>query len=439
MTAIRAFVAAGVLAAACGSWALCHRCSRRTAAAAFWLTLAGSPLLFDAQLLIAHGPAAALGAALFVSLDRWRGPPVWIAVAFSVVVGSLLRSEFVLLGVAVAAIYGGRGILRKQFEDLVTGGVAGAAALSTYLLEPRWIEAVAGRSGGPQVVSSASRPQGFGEFVDSAERTLFDTMTMAYELPSTMILAITVCLGVVALLLVRFGGDPALAIVPAGFAVAGAVVLLAGPTVASGLVVGFPMVLFLVLRRSSGDTALPPWNGWVIVLFACAVLATQYSIVGGFEWGWRYFAIAVPGVTPYLAVRLANTWDRAKRPAQIALAGVVVAFVLVPIGGLREARRLASEMEHMQYQADELVARQDIDYFVSVSPVFGLFAYKLSLDGRLVLIDTSLADELLGEIRSTGAARLMLIWRSRREPDTRSRWLRAVGIRDRHCPRLPGA
>lgn len=416
ITAIRLFVTMSVLCAGAGSWALCHRHPRAVAATAFWITVLASPLLFDAQLLIAHGPAAGIAAWMLVALDRHVGTRLWAEVALAIGLGSLIRSEFVLLGLCVAVVMGVRGLLKRSL-DIVTGASAGIAAVGVYLLEPRWTRSLIGETVGLQVLSSASG-EGASAFLDTFRRTLAGTVSSVRGFPSTDVLLVAIALGVVALVLLRVGRDPGLAILPAVLAMASSVAFLVEPTMASGFLVGFPMFFLLLLPSGgpghrAGDLQ---WIPYVVSLFALAILATQYSDIGGFEWGWRYFAIALPAITPFLAVRIVATWKRVDQKGRLALSAVVIAFSLIPVAGLREASRLIDLTANFESAIEEELQPADVDLFITVSRPLGRFAYDLSLSGRLALVEEDSIDELVAVLADEGLRRVMVIWQYDNSP-----------------------
>jgi hypothetical protein len=74
-------------------------------------------------------------------------------------------------------------------------------------------------------------------------------------------------------------------------------------------------------------------------LIVGAVIATQYAIGGGVEWGGRYFAIVLPLVAPMIVVTL-RRFD--SRLLNGALAASMVALGVFGVGTLRHTRSATS-------------------------------------------------------------------------------------------------
>ena len=85
-----------------------------------------------------------------------------------------------------------------------------------------------------------------------------------------------------------------------------------------------------------------------------AILATQYSIGGGVEWGGRYFAVLVPVAVPVIVAGALPTL-RAARPDRrsavlLGTAAVVVTstVAMLALGALRESHQRAEQLaEHI--------------------------------------------------------------------------------------------
>jgi hypothetical protein len=66
----------------------------------------------------------------------------------------------------------------------------------------------------------------------------------------------------------------------------------------------------------------------VVVLFAVAVLVTQYSGGGGREWGWRYFSVALPVVIPLALLVIVEGGQRLVARDRVVLGRLLVAVCL---------------------------------------------------------------------------------------------------------------
>jgi hypothetical protein len=79
-----------------------------------------------------------------------------------------------------------------------------------------------------------------------------------------------------------------------------------------------------------------------VVLFAAAVLATQYAGAGGREWGWRYFSLALPVAVPIALIVIvdgaARISERDRRVAGQMLVGLCAAIGVLAFLSLRAVR-----------------------------------------------------------------------------------------------------
>lgn len=416
-TGVRLLSSLGVLVASASAWVLARRASVTAANVAFWVVLTASPLVFDAQLVVAHAIAAGVAGLVFVALDRAHGARRLVLLGLLLVVGSLLRSEFVLLGLSIGLVYGVRGLWRRHLGELGVAGMAGVAALGAHWLEPRIVRLVAGGSAETFTISGASQG-GLPDLVGASSQALFGSLTGTHgSISRTLLVSILVVgLGAVARARLR-PGDPGPTLALACIALVLAFVWILRPTIASGLLVAFPLLLVLAWprgTRTNGATVPRPLDSSVLLVvpavFAVAVLLLQYEQVGGLEWGWRYVALVLPPVCAWLGVTLQRAWRSGGGLQQKALALLVVAFWLVPLGGLREQHRF---LENTATFEDEvrLLQAEDADWIVSVDPSFGRFAYELSLEGRLVTVGAEEADDLLGRLFRRGAREVIVVWR----------------------------
>ncbi|MDH3707809.1 MAG: hypothetical protein OES57_17210, partial [Acidimicrobiia bacterium] len=124
--------------AALASGALAGHLDRRLAVPTLWAVGLASPLLFDGYLVIAHS-AGALGAALAALLlvGRWHRAHLALgAIACAGVV--LLRSEGLLLGLALSAALLATGARQRHRGRLLAGWTVGVATVGAYLFDGWW-------------------------------------------------------------------------------------------------------------------------------------------------------------------------------------------------------------------------------------------------------------------------------------------------------------
>lgn len=408
-------VLGAVGAAAAAGWLGATR-SRLHGAVSMWVAGLASPLVFDANLVVAHTVAAAFtGAALVVAFragSRSGSARTDVIVALGVgaliTAGGLLRSEVVLLGAAIGVVAGLRGFLGRSRRGVLVGSAAFSAAVGVYVLEPLWIDRLVGESPGQKVIAASSRG-GVSGAKEGALTVLFGRGEAGMAVVLAVLLA---CAAVVALRLRP--SDAGLAAVLAGGGVVAAATSLADPRVIPGIVLAFPLLTAGALAagtRQVWPTAIRR-SGEAAGLFALVVLATQYSVGGGAEWGWRYVAVALPAVCAGLSIPLVALARSPARPARIALAGVVLVGLLVPLGGVVAQRRTVERVAKLLDRTDAGFASTGADVIVAADSSFGRYVWPRSLDGDVVTVRTGVdeLDQLLGFLAVRGVDQFLLVW-----------------------------
>ncbi len=272
-----------------------------------WAVGLGSPLLFDAYLLIAHSVAAALvSVAVLVALlgTRRSGPAVPMVGAGALVAAAvLLRSEGLIFAVALGAGVVATGIARHRPAVAGWGLVIPAAALGAVVGE-RWLQQVLIGADG----ASVAAPAVAGSFVGARVEGFLNTwIRPSATVPGAGDLALLGAAFVVAAAVVvarRAGPTRLLGALSMSAVGLSTVAFLADPDrVVPGLAVAFPLavVAFGLVDRTYFEAGGRLLVSVTVALFVAGVLATQYREGGSAEWGGRYFALAVP-VLAVLAV-----------------------------------------------------------------------------------------------------------------------------------------
>ncbi len=167
----------GVTGAAVCSGLMAERLRRGTGPPTLWITGLLSPLVFDSQLMIAHGVAAGLvGAAALVASTSDRRTPLVSAGAMAVLVGgaALFRSEVVIFVAAGAVALTVAGLRAGRRSTVAAGvGTALGGAL-VFLVEPWWIGSLVDSSDISTKTIVASSRGGADGRVDAAFRVLVD-------------------------------------------------------------------------------------------------------------------------------------------------------------------------------------------------------------------------------------------------------------------------
>ncbi len=326
-----------------------------------WAVGMGSPLLFDAYLLIAHTVGAALVTAATLAVVRGshrQQPAAALAGAcLLVALAVLFRSEALLFGLALGAATVVTGLARHR-RALVTWGVAvGAAALVTAVVEKRVVTALVGGDAGAVAVPDAggsfleARLEGF---VNTWLRPSLETLTGADTL---LVAVVAMAAAAVPVLRGRLGRPHTLVLLSVAATGMCALALAANPgRVVPGLLVAYPLAVLgigLVDRTAfdaSGRLLLTVTSG----LFVAGVLATQYRVGGSAEWGGRYFALVVPALTVLAVDALA----RRARPLPVvvrvgALAGLVACSALMAVGAVTAMKTWHGHYEDLLAAIDD--------------------------------------------------------------------------------------
>jgi hypothetical protein len=407
---VRMLSVLGTVAAAATAALLCR--SRGQAQVAFWLTALLSPLVFYSQLVLAHTIGAAVAGLLALVTVARRASPGTAAAAFALAfVGSLLRNEFLLLGFSFALVLSAVA-MRRPFAlwRYVTALACAVGSLSAWLLEPRVVSWLVGTE-----AVAVRRPSGAGssllELGSGAVRSVFDPTLDSAGFLQPVTLVLSVVLGFLAVVVARHRPEEqALVTALAVGAVVSAALHLLEPHVIRGIVFAFPLVLLLlVLRRREALAGRLELLG-VSAVFALAVFATQYTLGGGPEWGWRYSIVAVPLVAPALGAMVISLWQRGDRSAKAAITGFVLATALIVFSGLVAQRQTMSATAAFLTRTQQVVAESGVQQVVYPDPFFGRYNHRLSTDGMVAKIDETNSANYLKALAGRSAEPVLLVW-----------------------------
>ncbi len=288
---------------------------------ALWIVGVGSPLFFDAFVVLGHSlaaagvAAAALAgmAALAVDASLRRRLLAVAAMALCLVAASMVRTEALFAGPAIAlgcAALALLGRLPVRRASLV--GAAGVAASAcAFLIDRVWSRAIIGRPF-PGVGNAA--PSSWLDGRWQALRTTWFEPSYLHGRTGDLALDLGAVFLVLAALLLHRRADRRLWVLTALLLACCCYVtrLAAGPAGAiPGLALAFPVGWFLLWAagRRIGDAVDAPLLAIAAGFTVVVVLLTEYAIGGGVEWGGRYFAIVIPVAVPallYAAVPVVN-------------------------------------------------------------------------------------------------------------------------------------
>ena len=345
---------AGTVVAAVTAGLIARRLSgeHQVAVAALWLTGIGTPLLFDAGLLLAHTLAAAAfgGAALMALHSVAAGPRrwTWLTGALVAALGvSLLRTEGLLAVLGLAA--GVALVTRTRWSIVVAAGLAFVAAGG--VLVDRWLQPLI--VGVPGVVPGNAVATGLQGRWDGFYVTWLSTSSGGRD-PAGTTLWVALAALAVAVVLRRTGRIGA-----AGFASIGALVGVAyvlqfvvqPDRLIPGLLVTVPVLWGMAWFVDASDATRDRWIAFVSVVGGAGmILATQYSIGGGVEWGGRYFAVLLPVLVAVVVSGSLGTLRRClpSGPTRMTVMGAAAVVTVVLAGtaltSTRDAHRLADEL-----------------------------------------------------------------------------------------------
>ncbi len=311
-TAILLAGLAGTVLAALLAAFLARRLDPRLDRLTLWLVGVGSPLFFDAYVVLAHTLAAAALAAgalaALTALAPGRTRPTRLLALAGLVVAfalaTMLRTESVFVGPALAAAVGlaALGHRLPWRRALAVGATAVGAVGLAWTADKVWAAQILG-----SVLPSAPSSVGSGGLVARWDALHVTLLQASYVGPvnGDLVLEMGALAVLVAGIALHWRGERRTWVVTALVA---AVVLYScrmfisptGPI--PGLILAFPAGWFLVwvAGRRSGRGAVAPVLLVTAGLYVLAVLATEYAIGGGVEWGGRYFSGVIPLAVPAL-------------------------------------------------------------------------------------------------------------------------------------------
>jgi len=408
----------GIVGAAIAAWLLAGELDPRLRRSAFWLA-AGSPVLVNGFAIWAHAPSAALAGLALVAAARIarRGITAGaVAGAASALVGGvLLRSEGLLfagaLAVALAVVLHHSVGWKPAIGAF--GLLAGPAGLAA-LLEKRWVEDIIGDIVGGATQTLAVRRTGSASYldgrIDGTWHVLFQGhfSDSAAGLPALAALLLVVIVGFLAL---RHWGTASRLLLAA--ASLGAIALLvlrssAHPHEAvTGLLPAWPLaVLGIVLVRWRGSLPLVRLLGSTTLVFAAAIVATQYAEGGGLEWGGRFLSPVLVPMAVLAASGLVRALDSVPRPERTAAVALVVAVgVASGVFGLATAGALRAREDAII----AALARHPAQVVVTTRPAYPRLAWRADEDLAWMLVDRSGLPALVGALRSRGVEEMVLV------------------------------
>ncbi|MCP3913170.1 MAG: hypothetical protein GY713_19745, partial [Actinomycetia bacterium] len=150
-------------------------------------------------------------------------------------------------------------------------------------------------------------------------------------------------------------------------------------------------------------------------LFAGAVLATQYPTGGTWEWGWRYFAIAVGLVVPVAISALDELVSVYPAPARRRLVLTGVAGMVGLVGLMLSALRITHVAHAMMVDdvVTQIAAVEPSDggtpVMVTTVTQIGRLAWQERPDDRWLLVDEDELFEAVDAVRASSVGRFAVL------------------------------
>jgi hypothetical protein len=411
----------GTVAAAGLAGALARRLDPALVRPTVWVVGLASPLLFDGYIVIAHTLGAALAAAAalvaVVAIER-KSWPIALAVVPCVVGAVLLRNEALFFAAALGLISAVVGFRRSRLTALVVSGGALFAGVAAFLTDRAWTRSIVG--GTVPSPSAGSIGSGGSGFIAGRVKGFLTTwLTPSYGGAKALTVALVVmvvALAVGALVVRRRPADRGPIVLSSALAglAAGAALVLEPTNLVPGLLIAFPLAIpgFVLLRRNSFGTSTARLLTGTFVLFAVAVIATQYSRGGTSEWGGRYFAIGVPLIVPVLLLALRDAGRRvdpvARRWALGSLVVCSVALASMGIGSVRHTHRFTGDLiASIERAGDGLETERPV--MVTTTALIPRLSWRTFDRQRWLVTPASELADLTEALTETGVDRFVLV------------------------------
>jgi hypothetical protein len=413
---------AGVGLAALFAGLIARELDSRAALPALWLTGIGTPLVFHGYVLQAHSLGAAVaGVAGWVVVRQVQRRPLvagHLLLALCLAVGILVRREVAFLAIAMAVALTAAWMSDREHQrgGLTAACLALVGCASGLLLASRLARWFGGLDRALASPVAGDEQGGLIDRVTTAAGTLLRTTYDTPNLGDAVWLAALTIMLVGTLLWLR-RSDRVLMLL--GLATIGGAVAIrvAVPTEIAGIVPGLLVACPILIcgTLAAGRNAITDPGPRVLLttagLFTAAVLATQYSNAGAWEWGARYLAASLPLITPVAALGLLRLLD--SRPASLrpwvvaAIALATVAPSALALGAQHDVRQRGAHV------VDTLVAVAGPDGTI-VTTAFALGRFDLhqpddEVDRRWGKILMGRLDEFADVAERAGVTRWVLV------------------------------
>lgn len=300
----------GTWVAACAAAGIASELNRRSTFLTMWLVGLGTPLVFDAFLIVGHTWCAAFAGICAFALTQAQRPRVsavmtitWNAVAASsAALCTLVRSEGVIavLALSTSAFLIGatwRSQARGRRIGLAVSAILVApAGVAAYIANDFWSKAITETVGTDASISDRM-PDFLGVMWSGLLQPWYPDNTAA-----NASMALVLLTSIAAPLIIRL--TPRIRLLGFGMLALAAAAsfhrAVSEPSLVSGFLATTPWMTIGVLSLRRRDLAKPlaPVLALACVIATLAILATSYGFGGGAEWGGRFFHVLIPWIAP---------------------------------------------------------------------------------------------------------------------------------------------
>ena len=406
---VAATVAAAVLAAL-----LARRFSRHLDIATLWIVGLASPLFFDGYMVAAHSIGAALAVLAVYSIVCWWNARSWSWLAGSAVGLSgavLFRSEGMLLGVALAATIGVIALLRRDRVAVLVGGVIGALTVATWWLDGVIHSHIVGGAQVAYVVDDNVTPWLEGR-ADGAYASLLRPQLAGVSTRGILLFGV-IAAAVLGAFYARHRPTERIIIRGAASAVVVGSLLIAlfQASPIPGLLIAFP--LLTVGLATLGSAQFRSLHAQIVagtaVVYTAGIIATQYSIGGGMEWGGRFFHMILPLVVPLVLAALGSAHQQldrvTARASAVSLAAITIVVFVISVGTILRIHDITAELVDRVHEvsATTASARDPRGPIVASNlPSLGRFAWRDAVRSRYLMVPSSDLVELDARLADDG-------------------------------------
>lgn len=356
--------------------------------ATLWFVGIGTPLLFDAYIIVAHSLAAGMaGLSAYALLNAWERSKytpadsncgrmiMWTIVAtVSAIILVLVRSEGALFAGSAAAIGTLLGVhledrlIRADWGRIAPALCVGLAGCAAYILNGSWARSITSANGsGAGSMDRATDP------LAQAWASLIRPWGLDNRLASAAMTLMIICTLIAAITFRLFRSRPLISVLFLCAAAAAGIARHLEPVdVITGFLPATPVMLFglLLLGRMEFDRLSIQFLLGSSILTAGGILWFAYGAGGATEWGGRFYHILIPLIAPVSIVCIRRRFADLAPALRIAsLSALAVLTLSISALSLRTIVVLRAFNHDIVQQTVALTSKSAGRPIVAVAPV----------------------------------------------------------------------